>query len=309
MKHDGYRQRPWVVLISALLLSISLAPSSRAQYGYPGSGSGTHNVSGYVASASSATPFVPTQIAGLVLWLRADKGITIGTGVHIWADQSGTADSNKNVSQATGSAQPTVNSADSSYNGQATLSFASASSQYLQSGTWAASLSQPATWIVVGNTSATGTLTFTDGIAASHENLIQQLSNQTELDMYAGSNIAYPSAANLGTPCVMAGVFNSVSGTSYLYQNNSQTAIDSGNAGVQPLTGLTVGARYNAGTPLGGKIAEIIGYSAALTSTQLKQVFQYLGSRYGIQVSLLDLHEPANDNGEERHAPPAAKAA
>ena len=41
--------------------------------------------------------FLPTNINGVQLWLRADKGYAAGT----WADQSGTGDANKNATQAT----------------------------------------------------------------------------------------------------------------------------------------------------------------------------------------------------------------
>jgi hypothetical protein len=46
----------------------------------------------------------PTQIAGLKLWLRADVGITVVTGVSSWIDQSGNGN---NFTQATGANQPT----------------------------------------------------------------------------------------------------------------------------------------------------------------------------------------------------------
>lgn len=59
----------------------------------------------YFKSKLSALPFVPTDIAGCQLWLKADAGITKDGSNYVsqWADQSG---NNNHAVQATGSAQP-----------------------------------------------------------------------------------------------------------------------------------------------------------------------------------------------------------
>ena len=54
------------------------------------------------------TPFSPSSIAGLKLWLRADVGVTQSGGVvSAWADQSGQGN---NFAQSTGVLQPPFNS-------------------------------------------------------------------------------------------------------------------------------------------------------------------------------------------------------
>lgn len=53
------------------------------------------------AAAASSTPI--SILGSLAWWVRADLGITIGTGVSAWADQSGNG---VNFAQGTGSAQP-----------------------------------------------------------------------------------------------------------------------------------------------------------------------------------------------------------
>jgi hypothetical protein len=59
---------------------------------------------GRIASGGSAAPITPLSILGsLAWWVRADLGITIGTGVSAWADQSG---NNVNFAQGTGGFQP-----------------------------------------------------------------------------------------------------------------------------------------------------------------------------------------------------------
>jgi hypothetical protein len=51
--------------------------------------------------------FVPTQLGGLVLWLRADQGVTCvaGNQVSQWNDMSGLGN---NVTQGTGAQQLTA---------------------------------------------------------------------------------------------------------------------------------------------------------------------------------------------------------
>ncbi|MDB4994364.1 MAG: Fibronectin type domain protein, partial [Myxococcaceae bacterium] len=67
--------------------------------------------------------------SGVALSLRADLGVTLGTGVAAWTDQSPAA---RVYSQATGTKQPTVTAL---INSKATLSHAGASSQFLQNTT------------------------------------------------------------------------------------------------------------------------------------------------------------------------------
>jgi len=85
-----------------------------------------YTVSGQ-ASGSSPT-FSPLDLPGLQLWLRGDLGITIATGVSVWADQSG---SGNNVVQASGSLQPAYNTV--TINGQLCV-VGNGTNQYLQSG-------------------------------------------------------------------------------------------------------------------------------------------------------------------------------
>ncbi len=97
-----------------------------AKQGYPSTGSrygGHPGVGGYPVAGSrfgshpeggSASPTTPLTILGsLAWWVRADLGITIGTGVSAWADQSGNG---VNFTQGTGTAQPAL--VASAINGQ-----------------------------------------------------------------------------------------------------------------------------------------------------------------------------------------------
>jgi len=242
----------------------------------------TLSIQGYNQPSGWSPTFAPPMIPGCVLWLRADLGTTIATGVSQWNDQSGTGDSNKNCAQATGSAQPTLNVMDGQYNNQATLSFASGSSQRLFSGTWASALAIPSTWIVVGHDSmTTSTNVMLDGLSASFRQTAY--TTTTNLNLLAGSSVC-GAAANVTIPSVIAGSFINPNGS--LYLNNSSTAlVTSSLSPWDTLQGVSVGAAYNGSSPMNGKIAEVIAYANTPTAGQLNAIFRYLAYRYGIVAS------------------------
>ena len=80
--------------------------------------SGRTNRRGIPGSKSGVTPLTIIKSVPVLQWIRADRGITIGTGVSAWADQSG---NNNNFSQATGSFQPAYNAADATLSNLATV--------------------------------------------------------------------------------------------------------------------------------------------------------------------------------------------
>ena len=59
-------------------------------------------------------------VPNLYTWFRADKGVTIGTGVSLWADQSASL---KDVTQVTGTAQPVYNTTSNLINFNPDLNF------------------------------------------------------------------------------------------------------------------------------------------------------------------------------------------
>ncbi len=195
------------------------------------------------------------------------------------ADQSGTGDVNKNVLQATASAQPTLVLADSTANGQPTILFgcAIASLQALVSGTWASALAQPSTWIVV----AKGANFYVDGIASGNRQALYSTSS-TNLTAYAGSGLS-GTAANTANWHVYAATFNGAS--SNIYQDNSQTALASGACGAASLTGVTIGNAFNVSDSLQGSLGTIEACSGVLSAANLQSEFERLGAKYGITVS------------------------
>jgi|GEM_PF-3453669 len=231
----------------------------------------------------NSAAFAPTSVAAIKLWLRADLGVTIATGVSQWNDQSGTGDANKNVAQATGSKQPTRNTSDAAYNNQTTLSFATASSQELVSGTWAASLAEPETIFFVGHQIASASpYVFTDDALTTNLRLMDNNGGGQVLRAYAGASLN--SAVSCAAPFVSAVEFNGA--TSKIYMS-AITATVSGSTGVAPANraGLRLGVQGGGGGQyLNGKIAEVIIYGSVLSLSDRTAVTNYLGTRYGITI-------------------------
>lgn len=232
----------------------------------------------------SSAAWVPTDISGIQFWVKADTGITLNsTTVSGWADQSLTGDSNKNLAQGTAAAQPTYNSSDAGYNGQATLSFDSG--DYMVSGTWSSSLAQPATHYLVGSTAVNGAADplATDGIDASNRQSISGLIGTGKWTIYAGSAaVTVPTTTTVAKHVVCAS-FAGVS--SAVYVDTYSAAEVSATPGTHSLTGVTVGARYSGSNQWAGKIAELIIYSGTHTEEQRRVVMQYLGTKYGITIT------------------------
>jgi hypothetical protein len=235
---------------------------------------------GTVAGSKILGSFSPHQFTGLVGWWRADSitGVANGGKVAVWNNNI-TTDSNTNLTQGSNGNRPTLNTADSVYNNQPTVSFASASSQYMVSGTWATALSQPSTIFIVGNDDGVvSTEFYFDGIDSTHRQALFWLSTQDGIGN-GGTNIL--STRSSTNPTAFVCVFNGVSSALYA---NARTAVVTGNGGSQSLTGITVGAYYGAADGLNGKIAELCIFNRALSQSEINSILQYGSSRYKISI-------------------------
>lgn len=226
---------------------------------------------------SSKFPNVPQGISGLAAWYRADMGITIGTGVSAWADQSGSGDSNKNAVQATGSKQPTLNAVDVAYNNQPTLSFLASALQNLRTGTW---VTQPTlqTVIWVGNFDGAASLEYVlDGLTV---NTLAIENNAVSNNIVARAATAISAAATNANPAVVVAIFNGASSKLYVSANTPTT----GSITAVTLAGLSIGMAGNVGAYQNGKTAEIIVYNRALSSSEVFSLNAYCHTRYGIAI-------------------------
>jgi hypothetical protein len=226
--------------------------------------------------------FLPTEIAGCVFWVRADRGITLGTGLGVsaWVDQSGTGDVKKNLLQATAIKQPTFIPVTASYNFKPTLSFPSASAQYVQSVAWSAALVQPATAVIVGNCTQDTTRVLFDGIDGT--NRLDQFVTPGfwNVSSNGGATEISVATATAGSPSVFVGIYNGASSKAY---KSAQTP-SSGSVGANGLAGLTIGAAFDGTVPMLGNAAEMIIYNRVLSQSEVNQILAYGGSRYSIAI-------------------------
>jgi hypothetical protein len=246
--------------------------------------------------ANRSTMFVPPLLPGCAAWYRADLGLTVTantTSVTAWNDQSGTGDPNKNLTSGTN--KPAFNLADTSYNGQSTISFTSANKNYLTSGAWANPLVQPDTWVIVGhnNTSGDGCAAIDGNDLTSGQNVGRNPSNQVSMSS-SGGTLVYSPSNHWTTPSVVLAEFNGnpTPNASALWFNNLTASLVTGNAGSGTSANqgsLSVGSSnvaWNAGGAncWNGTIAEIIGYSGLLSASSKAQLRNYLRGRYGLTI-------------------------
>jgi hypothetical protein len=243
-----------------------------------------------VAAAASPPAFLPTNIAGLQVWYRADVGVTISSGVKVskWADQSGIGDANRTVIQTAAARQPTLNASDASYNNQKTISFASASSQMLYAtGSWSPSVAMPYTIFVVGNGDGTANYRNFIGLLATN---VYGLLDQN--NFFAGFyDMADPAGDNMSSTTAVSAAarvfvmeYVATLGTSTLRISQTTPQSTSTLFNSSSLTSLQVGGRSSTFGTFDGKIAEIIVYNSILSAADLASVQTYLGARYGITI-------------------------
>ena len=236
-------------------------------------------------TSSVYTIATPPPASGLVLWLRADTGVTASDGaVSAWADQSGNG---YNVAQSTSTLQPTfvINGLGS----MPALSFTGNDSlENMAANLLAAGSARTVFAVADANAAGNGgtLLTFrlnTPDAAFScmnYNSFFYIYCDDNTTDAYipnALTTVQSPfmvdfSTAGTSDPiqCYLNGISQSVN---YLY--GSCFMSDTGP------TGLVVGNRYStSGMPWYGTIAEILVYNTNVSTSVRQQVETYLRAKY-----------------------------
>lgn len=227
-----------------------------------------------------ASGFSPKQIAGLQLWLDAADSSTIstGTGVSEWRDKSATG---SKWAQATANNQPATGT--QTLNGKNVLVF-DGTNDGLSSVT-PLSTSLPLSLFLVQRIVATRTygMSYTSGTTPGHFD-IRQNNNTGGLEIVANSGtVVSQSTDRTGINDIISWVVPS-SSNSTLFRNGSSITL--GNATLKPvLTGTHYLGQRSDGFHFNGWLAEIIAYSAELSTLQRKAVESYLGKKWGITVA------------------------
>ena len=245
----------------------------------------------YVDASAGAGAYVPTDLAGLTLWLRGDLGVTLtGSDLATWADQSG----HGNHFASVAGHRPTV--AAAAVNGHDAIAFSAAGAQYLLGPALSAILSQTTQHTI---------------LAVFYAHTIDAQGGQN----YVNPTIFADDASSVGlylhdTPTVLSqvysgGVSRAVSAPialdtwtlavarhhlQYLYvsTDGGDENVDATADAVPSLTGTVAIGRdgYPDGNAsaryLDGKLAELIIYDRALSPRHLSRVVDYLARRYGV---------------------------
>lgn len=223
-----------------------------------------------------ASGFSPKSIAGLQLWLDAADSSTIstGTGVSEWRDKSSTG--SKWV-QATANNQPATGT--QSINGKNVLVFDGTNDALSSLAPLLTSM--PMTLFIVHRIVAK--VDFGMTYAATGYNYIGQSSTTGKvLWSFNGSTFAEGpsdvSGTNVIATCVLPA---SGSGDAFI---NGGTRVG-GNTARPILTGTHYIGRFQFGNFGNLWIAEVLSYSAALSTSERQKVEAYLGKKWGIAVT------------------------
>jgi len=231
---------------------------------------------GMGVAAGPIASFVPTDLSGITLWLRAGVGYSSGT----WLDQSGAG---HNFTQASGPAQPTTGTIA----GQPALVF-NGTSQYLSSAASAFSGQTAGEAFIVMQldadppaTGAGGLWTFGTG-ASDHTPF-------TDGVIYSGwgsdtrKTTVDPATSMASAACIYN--IRSAANAWSSHLNGTQLFTTATNSVAFPSV-CVIGSGNVAGSVFHkGKIGEVLVFNRVLTSDERTSNLAYLGSLYGIAIA------------------------
>ncbi len=230
------------------------------------------------AGSGSSHAFTPSDLSGLVWWLRADNLTQVANRVSGWADKSGLGDSGRNAAQASGVLQPLYTAADTDFNSQPSVKDDDGT-RYMATSAWSATYSQPTTMLLVG---ASPSNRVTDGSTISGGR--QGVLGGANWGIYSGGSIITSAAAG-SVKAAVAGIFNGAS--SKIYVNDSSTSV-TGNAGAGSIGSNGQGILATAdgvGPGAGDVLCEVSVYNRALSQAEIAKWFAYAAARYGVPAT------------------------
>ncbi len=226
--------------------------------------------------ATTAATFLPTDIANLKVWYRADQGITISTGVSQWNDLSGNA---HHLVQATGASQPTYD-ATSGANSQAGVTFDGSDDSLAVS---FSAVSQPFhVFAIIKTVSALdgGSRGLVCGGAIGERMITQGNVVANTIHNYMGSAFVSLSHSNTTNHFIWESLVNGAS--SSLIRGN--TAAATGNPGANTLSGVNLGILPGASNS-NIIISDVCIYSAAISGANLTNLRSYFSTRYAVTTT------------------------
>lgn len=233
--------------------------------------------SGNFISVAAVNVSLPGGVAGAVLWVKADAGVTGTTNVSSWADQSGT---NNNATQGTMANQPSLINPDLNFN--PTINFSDAS-DVMQLTTPPTNLNTTVFSVAVPAPNASWRTMFR-GATSDHPIIIE--TGSTRLGYYDNDNVGFKySGLNWaqGTPSIV-GLEMRAGDVNFRKDGTQGASINSIN-----LAGLSLDyfGNYQLGNQRFGKIAETMIFNTAspLTTTEKEKIESYMAIKYGVTLS------------------------
>ena len=236
-----------------------------------------------------AAPFTPASLSGLILWLRADLGITLaGAKVSAWADQSGNGN---DFTQAVDARRPTFTASDANFNNQAVVT--GAATAWLSSvGAMGGGYAQTTVCTVFRDTTSSVSILYEAGptylTAGGH---MMDLTGGGNCDVYTygvtGANGRRAAAAS-NTRYHKTVVFNHAAAATQVpivysagVAESTTNIVNTGTNGNSSSLTWNLMGRSGGGASFEGAAAEFIAYNRALTAAEALQLYTYTSARYG----------------------------
>lgn len=236
-----------------------------------------------IMSAGVGAPFLPTALSNLQLWLDAadTSASNIAESSNLvsqWNDKSGNGN---NVTQGTGSAQPTTNVSTS--NGKNVLNFDGGDSFDIPSGLFTVADGSNTVFVVSRRTSedASQDLIFNFMTGATNKFLMLYSATGGQID-YRSNNTPLGSASNTGNTNTD---FNIVRGrrsgtTQAIAVNGGAESTNTNGENISGIDDAFLGSLDGTTQFLTGSIAEVLMYDRSLSTAEITAVENYLTNKW-----------------------------
>jgi hypothetical protein len=234
--------------------------------------------------------FTPSDLGGLVLWLRSDRGLNISGGKFAsWSDQSTNGNDAK---QTVAANQPVYNTTAPSLNNQPTLSFTASASTFLRIADNASLQPSNLSAALVARYTAqnpyqalisrTTSGNWNDGWALSNG----PVANYGQVEFWTTNlNTNSLGIQPIGTWHLWLGTYDGAAVTLYIDGTKETPSSATGGITYPPATDTLIGAYWGAAsaTPSGFAnidLAEVIVYGRGLSATEVAEIHAYAMARY-----------------------------
>lgn len=221
---------------------------------------------------------LPTDIAGLVAWHRADDAASSGGNVTTIADHRGSGV----TLTATGTVP--LNATDTTYGGSIVTMGPFTGAAVLKSGLFGGGATgQPLTIYEICDTGGGASESIFDGNPTAGGARVVLRGARNALGVYAGTafvdslgamSLSGYSVSQMARLALVCTVVNGAS--SQMYVDHMDTAVYGGvTPGVNGVSAISVGNDYVGSTPSGGKVVETIVYTGSHTTAQRNRIKAY----------------------------------